>query len=168
MSGLSFPRDEPAGGPSLFDRIADARHAGGSARDWLDARGKGAWLVLMILGFVFFWPLGLAILAYLIWSNRMFSCSHRGHRDHIRAMHARRFGRDSSPQHTGNTAFDAYRDETLKRLEEEHAEFLSFLGRLREARDKAEFDQFMAQRRAEAGTAPTAPDMPNPGTSSEG
>ena len=47
---------------------------------------------------------------------------------------------------TGNAAFDAYRDETLKRLEDEHREFLDFLQKLREARDKAEFDQFMSSR----------------------
>ena len=47
---------------------------------------------------------------------------------------------------TGNAAFDAYREETLRRLEEEADEFQTFLERLRKARDKAEFDQFMAER----------------------
>jgi hypothetical protein len=49
---------------------------------------------------------------------------------------------------TGNAAFDAYREETLRRLEEEAEEFQTFLERLRKARDKAEFDQFMAERGA--------------------
>jgi len=49
-------------------------------------------------------------------------------------------------QPSGNTAFDAYREETLKRLEEEQAAFERFLKRLRAARDKAEFDQFMDER----------------------
>ncbi|MAS53120.1 MAG: hypothetical protein CMJ44_00580, partial [Pimelobacter sp.] len=40
------------------------------AENWLDARGKGAWIVAMILGFIFFWPVGLALLAYMIWSKR--------------------------------------------------------------------------------------------------
>ena len=48
---------------------------------------------------------------------------------------------------TGNRAFDAYREETLKRLEEEADEFQAFLKRLRDAKDKAEFDQFMAERK---------------------
>ncbi len=48
---------------------------------------------------------------------------------------------------TGNNAFDAYRGETLKRLEEEADEFHAFLKRLRHAKDKAEFDQFMAERK---------------------
>ena len=48
---------------------------------------------------------------------------------------------------SGNAAFDEYRAETLKRLEEEEREFRDFLDRLRKAKDKAEFDQFMADRR---------------------
>ena len=49
---------------------------------------------------------------------------------------------------TGNTAFDAYREETLKRLEEERDSFVSFLEQLRAAKDRAEFDQFMSGRQA--------------------
>jgi len=48
---------------------------------------------------------------------------------------------------SGNRAFDDYKAETLKRLEEEQREFREFLARLRFARDRAEFDQFMAERR---------------------
>ena len=48
---------------------------------------------------------------------------------------------------SGNRAFDDYRSETLKRLEEEQREFKDPLARLRFARDRAEFDQFMADRR---------------------
>jgi hypothetical protein len=47
---------------------------------------------------------------------------------------------------SGNRAFDEYRTETLRRLEEEQREFKEFLNRLRHAKDKAEFDQFMAER----------------------
>lgn len=103
-----------------------------SVRDWLDARGRGAWIAAMILAFVFVWPVGLGILAYMIWSKRM-SCHHRNRRAFRHGM-------------TGNAAFDAYREETLKRLEEERDEFLTFLQQLREAKDKVEFDQFMAGR----------------------
>ena len=52
-----------------------------------------------------------------------------------------------SPRQSGNRAFDEYRQETLRRLEEEQREFQEFLVRLRTAKDKAEFDQFMAERR---------------------
>ena len=112
----------------------------GRAETWLDERGKGAWIAATILGFVVFWPLGLALLAYMIWSKRMFgSCTHRRHRD----GEAQRFYR-AAP--TGNAAFDAYRDETIRRLEEEQAAFRDFVTRLRAAKDQAEFDQFMTER----------------------
>ncbi len=48
---------------------------------------------------------------------------------------------------TGNRAFDNYRMDTLKRLEDEQREFKDFLERLRLAKDRAEFDQFMSDRR---------------------
>ena len=107
-------------------------------RDWLDDRGRSAWIALTVIGFVVFWPIGLAILAYVIWSKRM-RCRHWGQdRSHFRG-----FGRMGS---TGNSAFDAYREETLKRLEEERDAFVGFLNQLRAAKDRAEFDQFMSSR----------------------
>jgi hypothetical protein len=51
------------------------------------------------------------------------------------------------PSRSGNQAFDKYRTETLRRLEDERREFQDFLRRLRQAKDKAEFDQFMAEQR---------------------
>lgn len=48
---------------------------------------------------------------------------------------------------TGNTAFDDYREETLRRLQEEQSSFETFLGNLRRAKDRAEFEQFQAERR---------------------
>jgi hypothetical protein len=51
-----------------------------------------------------------------------------------------------SPRSSGNRAFDDYREQTLKRLEEEQREFREFLERLRFAKDRQEFDQFMAER----------------------
>lgn len=112
------------------------------AEAWLDDKGKGAWIAAMVLGFIAFWPVGLAILAYMIWSKRMFSKSRTGcSRSPIRA----------SMRSSGNGAFDAYRNETLRRLEEEQQSFEKFLERLREAKDKAEFDQFMNDRSRKSG-----------------
>ena len=54
---------------------------------------------------------------------------------------------ESGSASSGNRAFDEYRSETLKRLEDEQREFREFLERLRFAKDKTEFDQFMADRR---------------------
>jgi uncharacterized protein YjgD (DUF1641 family) len=47
---------------------------------------------------------------------------------------------------SGNNAFDAYKAETLRRLQDEQDAFEKFMNRLRDAKDKAEFDQFMADR----------------------
>ena len=58
---------------------------------------------------------------------------------------------------SGNRAFDEYRAETLRRLEDEQREFHDFLDRLRQARDKAEFDQFMADRRNRPPQPETGP-----------
>ncbi|MEM6637262.1 MAG: DUF2852 domain-containing protein [Pseudomonadota bacterium] len=108
------------------------------AENWLDERGKAAWIAAMVLGFIVFWPVGLAILAYMIWSKRMMtSCGSRKNR----MRHGRHAFKSS-----GNTAFDAYKAETLRRLEDEQESFQQFLGRLRDAKDKAEFDQFMDER----------------------
>jgi hypothetical protein len=52
------------------------------------------------------------------------------------------------PPSSGNRAFEEYRAEMLRRLEAEEREFREFLERARMAKDRAEFDQFMAERRA--------------------
>ncbi len=114
----------------------------------IDDYGKPAWITLMIVGFILFWPIGLGILAYLIWSGRMGCMGRmgRGSRDWKGYAEKRWHRAQSTFGTTGNKAFDEYREQTLKRLEEEADEFHAFLDRLREARDKAEFDQFMAER----------------------
>jgi Protein of unknown function (DUF2852) len=132
----------------------------------LDEFGKPAWIALMILGFFVWWPLGLAILAFIIGSGRM-GCHHHDHwankmermqgkMDRMRAK-MDTFGRGDwwgSRPSSGNRAFDDYRQETLRRLEDEQREFKDFLERLRFAKDRAEFDQFMAERRDRpSGTA---------------
>ena len=77
-----------------------------------------------------------------------------GRSSHRRAAAIRRRNIEART-HGGNRAFDDYRAETLRRLEEEQREFRDFLERLRAAKDKAEFDQFMAERRNRP--SPSAP-----------
>jgi Protein of unknown function (DUF2852) len=114
----------------------------------LDDYGKPAWIITTIVGFLVWWPVGLGVLAYLIWSGRMGCGNRMAWRDYFNSE-VQRFGSGLGTfQSTGNRAFDAYREETLKRLEEEATEFQTFLQRLRHAKDKAEFDQFMAERRS--------------------
>lgn len=130
---------------------------------WLDDIGKPAWIALIIVSFVLFWPLGLVVLGYLIGSGRMGCWSSRrgddwrARTDRMQERAAQWFGPRpaGSARGSGNRAFDEYREETLRRLEEEERRFKEFLDRLRQAKDKAEFDQFMAEmRRRPEGPAP--------------
>lgn len=113
-------------------------------------------------GFIIFLTIGLAILAYLIWSGRMGGWKHGGRgRWHYygasdELTRSRGLGWSRVPHHhrrahagssSGNRVFDEYRDEALRRLEDEQQEFDGFLERLRQTRNKAEFDQFMDDRR---------------------
>ena len=138
----------------------------------LDDYGKPAWITVMVLGFIVFWPLGLAILAYMIWSGRM-GCGKRGgpgrwyNERSAEGRSSRRRWRHRA-ESSGNVAFDEYREETLRRLEDEQKEFMDFLEQLRHAKDKAEFDQFMADRdkRAKESDKPDGPEdaAPQPAT----
>jgi len=128
-----------------------------------DGLPKGARIALMIGGFIIFWPVGLAILAYLIWSGEM-SCSRRHGRSHNRGWSGHGSGRWQS---TGNRAFDEYRDTTLKQLEEDQLEFSNFLDQLRRAKDQQEFDTFMSERmrkKREENGREQRPDDTNPST----
>lgn len=116
------------------------------AEGWLDERGKPAWIVATVLGFILFWPIGLAFLLYAIFGKRMFAngCRHKSTRSGFHeAMHVNRRHNFRS---SGNTAFDAYKAETLKRLMDEQEQFEAFLDRLRAAKDQSEFDAFMDER----------------------
>ena len=115
------------------------------------------WIAVTVLGFVLWWPIGLALLFFTLgsrkmgcwnhqdrWANRMERMQYKMERMRGRMeRHGFPFGSPSS----GNRAFDEYRSDTLRRLEEEQVEFKNFLDRLRHAKDKEEFDQFMAQHR---------------------
>ena len=124
-------------------------------------------IAAMILGFALWWPIGLATLGFMVASGRL-GCRRK------RWARQDQTGNGWQPsncawtapwskagpgnqQSSGNHAFDDYRAETLRRLEEEQTEFSSFLERLRFAKDKAEFDQFMAERR-QTPRPPAAPD----------
>ena len=137
----------------------------------LDEFGKPAWIALTVLGFMVWWPVGLATLAFTIGSGRM-GCGFRGGPDRWQHkmermqnkmdwMRSRMNGGapaggnfwGGAPS-SGNHAFDEYRNDTLKRLEEEQREFREFLERLRFAKDKTEFDAFMNERRNQPPQSP--------------
>ena len=140
----------------------------------IDDYGRPAWIGLMVISFILFWPAGLAILAFLLWSGRM-GCGGMWSSERRRDRFERKMERmrerfeawGGSPSErgfpsTGNKAFDEYRSEALKRLEDEAKEFRDFLDRLRMAKDKAEFDQFMAERRSRPTSSGTDRDGPQP------
>src|SRR5690242_11293766 len=108
----------------------------------LDAFGKPAWIALIVLGFMVWWPVGLSVLAFTIGSGRM-GCGHQGHwqnkMDRMqRKMDWMRSRMSGGPWNyapsSGNRAFDDYRADTFRRLEEEQREFREFLERLRLAK----------------------------------
>ncbi|MGB8186822.1 MAG: DUF2852 domain-containing protein [Pseudolabrys sp.] len=133
----------------------------------LDALGKPAWIALIVLGFMVWWPVGLSVLAFTVGSGRM-GCGHQGHWQNkmdrmqrkVDWMRSRVSGGPwngpwNYASSSGNRAFDEYRTETLRRLEDEQREFREFLDRLRVAKDKTEFDAFMAERRNRPDTGQT-------------
>jgi hypothetical protein len=115
---------------------------------------------------VHLWPLGLVLVGLLLGSGRMACWTHCNPDRWQRRMErmqrrmeriqtaAERWSMRGYCASSGNRAFDEYRAATLRRLEEEQREFMEFLDRLRHAKDKAEFDQFMAERRSNNGTGP--------------
>jgi hypothetical protein len=133
----------------------------------IDEYGRAAWVAATVLAFWAFWPLGLALLAFVVLSGRLSACGmHGAGRWHnMEGRHGPGGwcggggrGKWNRGRPSGNAAFDDYRAETLRRLEEEQQEFQAYLERLRRAKDKAEFDQFMAERR----NRPEAPDTTPP------
>jgi predicted RNase H-like nuclease (RuvC/YqgF family) len=117
---------------------------------------------LMILGFVIFWPLGLAVIAYVLWGDSI-GKSVKEMSDDFNSHCGKSGGKSggkSSTKHRrrsnnhDNSAFAQYRQQEIDRLEEERRkldemrdEFDDFLNELRQAKDKTEFDRFMDARR---------------------
>ncbi len=133
----------------------------------LDEFGAIAWLAITAVAALIAWPLGLATFAYLAGSGRLHAW-----RDGNGRMPGTWFNlgvgspssmqgsgaRSSRMPPSGNQAFDAYRADAISRLEQEQREFQAFLERLRQTRDKAEFDTFLADRRGpRAGRAAAEP-----------
>ena len=98
----------------------------------MDEFGRPAWVLATVAAFWMFWPLGLAVLAYLAWTGRLKTMTAGGMGE---AMSGAMSGAgqwfnlrgDQGAGHggrsSGNKAFDDYRAETLRRLEEEQREF---------------------------------------------
>lgn len=139
-------------------------HRDGDRRAWTGPNlPKPAWIAIMVLGFVAFWPIGLAILGYMWWTGKIGRCASNGDWGSIKSKMRR------GPS-SGNMAFDEYREETIRRLEEERREFAMFMERLKRAKDQAEFDQFMAERNGahDNGHGGTATDVDDDASGAKG
>lgn len=163
---------------------ASAEMSGAESRNWRSScSGRGArWrpleLAAMVGGFIFFWPIGLAILALKVWQRRSgdqgdLAGFAMGRFDEVKRDAADLFrsarpadGGWNRPSSSGNRAFDDWRAAELARIEEERRkldeavrEFNDYRDHLRKARDREEFDRFvrerdMAKARGESGWKP--------------
>ncbi|GGE21561.1 hypothetical protein GCM10011390_46120 [Aureimonas endophytica] len=127
-----------------------------------------ATIALMVGGFMLYWPLGLAVLAYIIWGDRLEAFRTDVNRSTDRffcGMRRAGWGRGRAApftmDRTGNVAFDDWREAELRRLDEERrrldesrAEFEAYARELRRAKDQEEFDRFMANRRKPDNNGP--------------
>jgi len=120
------------------------KHTLEQAEDWIDGHGKWGWIGVTVLGFIVFWPIGLAILVYLFLRKT--------------GLWKRIDGKDGEAlapgegifrkaKNTGNAAFDSYMEESYRRLESERDAFHKFVVDLEQARKQAGFDDFMAERK---------------------
>jgi hypothetical protein len=90
----------------------------------------------MVIGFIFWWPVGLAVFVYLVWSNKL--------------------GGSWKPWtlpfwSSGNSAFDDHRDKVLSDLRQEQDDFAAFIKQKLSAKDQAEFKEFVAKRKQKTG-----------------
>ncbi|HKA73617.1 MAG TPA: DUF2852 domain-containing protein [Xanthobacteraceae bacterium] len=132
-------------------RNSAARQRGGLAQGW----ARKAWtpweIALMVTGFVVFWPAGLAILFWILWTRRHGTPAWFDRIAGVISVPGGPRMRGAS----GNSAFDEWKRSELDRLEQERRrlaeaeqDFAAFLDQLKRARDREEFDRFMAARKA--------------------
>ena len=126
-------------------------------------------VAMAVAGFMVFWPLGLAMLAYIIFGDRFEGFKREANATVDGAF--RSWGRGPRGFNaTGNVAFDEWRDKEIERLNEERrkldelrADFEEELRELRRAKDQEDFDRFMAKRNAsrETGVAKRGKSVPD-------
>jgi hypothetical protein len=153
---------------------------GTNNRGWCGPFGRGRcgprWtaieLLAMILGFMVWWPIGLAVIVFKIWQKKTGYQGDLAAAVREKMAEARGFARQwdgafsrggFGVRQTGNVAFDEWRTAEINRLEEERRklevaerEFADHLANLRRARDREEFDRFMNARRNAPGQGPQA------------
>ncbi len=116
----------------------------------------------IVLAFISWWPIGLALVAWKVAGYPALS-ELRGLGERLRdgGRPVSRFAQAFEAANrgsSGNAAFDDYRRAELDRLEaqrralqEERRAFAAYVEDLNRAKDREQFDAFMAKRRAEGG-----------------
>lgn len=134
-----------------------ARKAEWRSNGWRPGYGWSPFnIAAMVIGFIVFAPIGLAILLWNIWTARRqrseFAFAGMGQAANWAAAPWSQTNRDLS-RHSGNAVFEDYKKATLERLEEERRKlvaeqeaFASFLDDLKQAKDRTEFERFMQDR----------------------
>ena len=124
-------------------------------------------VVAILLGFMVFWPIGVAMLGFKLWQRaagygagvqsatadkwRETMRAAGQHYAGARAASGRGFGFQG--RDTGNAAFDEWRaqeiarlNEERRKLEEAQRDFAAFAETIRMAKDREEFNRFMNER----------------------
>lgn len=102
-----------------------------------------AWMAVALVAALVWlvWPLALLVFGGVMWRRQSRTWQLRPARS-AETARPHTFSKES-----GNAALDDYREETLRRLDEESEKFRAFLERLRKSKDKQAFDSFIAERR---------------------
>jgi len=131
-------------------------------------------IAMMIFGFIVAWPLGLAMIAYILWGDRLdtFKSDVNKATDGVADVFKKgtSFAKTRGFDRTGNVAFDDWREAELDRLDEKRreldsmrAEFDSYARELRRAKDQQEFDTFMSERAKEVSAKAATKKVKNSG-----
>ena len=147
-------------GPNEWASVTGRRRGCGASR-WTAFE-----IMAMVLGFIVFWPIGLAILGYKFWQRKnggddlqtLAASKWREARGAMAGAPWTQGGPWSGARFTGsssgNAAFDEWKVAELARLEHErrkleeaHREFAEYMDNVRKAKDREEFDRFMNERR---------------------
>ncbi|GJD59473.1 DUF2852 domain-containing protein [Methylobacterium dankookense] len=118
----------------------------------------------IVLAFVYWWPIGLALIAWKVAGypalSELRDLAERARSARAPSRFAQAF-EAANRRSTGNWAFEEYRRNEIDRLEaqrraleEESRAFAAFVDELKRAKDREQFDAFMAKRRSEGGTGP--------------
>jgi hypothetical protein len=149
-----------------------ARKAAWRENGWRPGYGWSPFnIAAMVIGFIIFFPIGLAILFWNVWTARRqrseFAFANMNPMTGWNAAPWSQTNRDLS-RNSGNAVFEDYKKATLERLEEERRKlaaeqdaFASFLDDLKRAKDRTEFERFMQERESARETSRDA-DPPPP------